>query len=86
VLNIICEDARWIIPQDLEVTMSHVLKTVRFKPLSEINLIFGNNKLIQSLNRQYRKKDSPTDVLAFPLLEKKALDDVWNKKKNNLNL
>jgi probable rRNA maturation factor len=31
---------------------------------------------IQALNRQYRKKDTPTDVLAFPADERGYLGDV----------
>lgn len=32
----------------------------------EISILFTNNEEIQSLNRQYRGIDAPTDVLAFP--------------------
>jgi len=32
-----------------------------------IELIITDNQTIQTLNRDYREKDSPTDVLSFPL-------------------
>jgi probable rRNA maturation factor len=32
----------------------------------EINIILVDNKQIQELNKQYRDKDVPTDVLTFP--------------------
>jgi len=33
----------------------------------EIELIITDNESIQELNREYRDKDKPTDVLSFPL-------------------
>ena len=33
----------------------------------EIELIITDNDSIQELNREYREKDKPTDVLSFPL-------------------
>ncbi len=35
----------------------------------EISLSFVDDKTIQGLNRQYRNKDKPTDVLSFSLQE-----------------
>jgi probable rRNA maturation factor len=35
----------------------------------EVSVLFCGNKYIKSLNAQYRGKDEPTDVLAFPLGE-----------------
>jgi probable rRNA maturation factor len=39
---------------------------------AEITLAFVNNKTIQALNRQFLKKNAPTDVLSFPVREKGA--------------
>ena len=36
----------------------------------EVSVLFCSNRYIKSLNAQYRNKDEPTDVLAFPLGEK----------------
>jgi probable rRNA maturation factor len=38
----------------------------------EVTLAFVNNKTIQELNRQFLKKNAPTDVLSFPVGEKGA--------------
>lgn len=38
----------------------------------EITLAFVTNKVIKDLNNKYLDKDSPTDVLSFPLGEKGA--------------
>lgn len=35
----------------------------------ELGLIFVNNRRIRIFNRDYRKIDRPTDVLAFPMRE-----------------
>ena len=34
-----------------------------------LNVVFVNDDYIQSLNKQYRKKDQPTDVLSFSYLD-----------------
>lgn len=39
---------------------------------AEVTLAFVNNSVIKKLNRRFRKKDTPTDVLSFPLREKAA--------------
>lgn len=38
------------------------------KPLS-VSVLITDNKNIHKLNKQYRGKDSPTDVLSFPLYD-----------------
>ena len=35
-------------------------------PAQELSVVFGNDRLLQELNRTYRHKDRPTNVLAFP--------------------
>jgi rRNA maturation RNase YbeY len=35
-------------------------------PDQEISVVFGSDRLLQELNRRYRHKDRPTNVLAFP--------------------
>ena len=41
------------------------------RPIDEISccIVHTNNKQIQSLNKEFRKKDKPTNVLSFPLYE-----------------
>ncbi len=36
---------------------------------AEVSLVFVDDKRIQELNRDYREKDTPTDVLSFPMYE-----------------
>jgi probable rRNA maturation factor len=35
-------------------------------PRAELSVVIGDDEWIRSLNRRYRSKDAPTDVLAFP--------------------
>ncbi len=39
---------------------------------TEITLVFVDNRAITRLNRQFLKKNTPTDVLSFPMREKGA--------------
>ena len=48
----------------IERLKKHVPKTE-----GVLNVIFVNDDYIQSLNKQYRKKDEPTDVLSFSYLD-----------------
>ncbi len=41
----------------------------------EVSIAFVDNKEIHNLNKEYRKVDSPTDVLSFPM-DQEILGDV----------
>ncbi|MFC1511150.1 rRNA maturation RNase YbeY [Candidatus Margulisiibacteriota bacterium] len=41
-----------------------------------INLLFVGDKEIKKLNSEFRKKNKPTDVLAFPMGEEGILGDI----------
>lgn len=51
-----------------------VLKLEKFEGSAEISVTFVDNEEIQKLNKQYRDKDMPTDVLSFPLGENGVYD------------
>ncbi len=40
-----------------------------FEDAAEVSVTFVDNEAIRELNRDYRGKDAPTDVLSFPLYE-----------------
>lgn len=46
-----------------------VLQLEEFPHPAEISVVFIDNQQIHELNRDYRGKDAPTDVLSFPLSE-----------------
>ena len=41
----------------------------QFEGEAEVSVTFVDNEAIRELNRDYRGKDAPTDVLSFPLYE-----------------
>jgi probable rRNA maturation factor len=45
------------------------LKLEEFEEDAEVSISLVDNDYIQELNREYRQKDCPTDVLSFPLLD-----------------
>lgn len=70
-VNVILSDS----PSDVILSAAKDLNLQKiYKIISEItntqkktvSLTFTNNKEIQKLNKKYRNKDSPTDVLSFP--------------------
>jgi probable rRNA maturation factor len=42
-------------------------------PRLSASLLFADDAEVQTLNRQWRAKDKPTNVLSFPMLERPAL-------------
>ena len=45
------------------------LEYERFSRAAEVSVTFVDDEAIRELNRDYRGKDMPTDVLSFPLYE-----------------
>ena len=45
------------------------VRGVAFARRAEVSLVICGDGAIQRLNRRWRRKDRPTDVLSFPLLE-----------------
>lgn len=45
------------------------LKMEQFQGSVEVSVTMVDNSYIQSLNKQYRNKDVPTDVLSFPMVK-----------------
>ena len=39
-----------------------------------LTLLLSNNRCIKKLNKDFRKKNKPTDVLSFPLTKKKLIN------------
>jgi probable rRNA maturation factor len=49
-----------------------------------VNIIFTDSKTIKKMNREYRNINKETDVLSFPMFEKKELQKIDGKYLNIL--
>jgi probable rRNA maturation factor len=52
---------------DLEIDINKIEKISEFITEKDFELIIVDNPTIQSINKEYRNIDKPTDVLSFPL-------------------
>ncbi len=61
------------IPADWEEKINRVvaicLREEQMPEEAEVDLLFVDNEAIREMNREYRDKDSATDVLSFPMYE-----------------
>jgi probable rRNA maturation factor len=67
-----------------EAAVRAALATAPFAPIAdgaaniEVGVRLTDNAEVQSLNRQYRGKDKPTNVLSFPLVAPDMIDSLAN--------
>ncbi|WP_226656838.1 rRNA maturation RNase YbeY [Pseudalkalibacillus hwajinpoensis] len=59
----------------LEKLLSHVASEEEVEAGSEVSIMFVNNERITEINRDYRGKDQPTDVISFALDDEEEGDD-----------
>jgi probable rRNA maturation factor len=64
-------DADWMLKM-----VETVLLTENVPPNVEISLVITGQARIQELNREYRGKDQPTDVLSFAMSEQKVEEEL----------
>lgn len=65
-LNIFIEDQRWKLDFPIKEIENEITKTLENKNKGSISIIFTNDSSIRKLNKDYRNKDCPTNVLSFP--------------------
>lgn len=53
----------------LKRSISTALKFMKFEYPAEVSVTAVDDEQIRELNRDYRNKDKPTDVLSFPMCE-----------------
>lgn len=89
-IDISVQDPRWeTIPNVEKLVEKAVITTLNSTPLPrealdkdlEISVVLANDDLMQVLNREYREKDKPTNVLTFA-----ALDSEMPMAGDELNL
>lgn len=61
----------WIQTKSFRKLLEKLISHYKLKD-PEVTLAFVDNKTIKRLNEEYLKKNSPTDVLSFPINEKGA--------------
>ena len=68
--------------------LNKIKKKINLFKQNKLNftLLLSGDKEIKKLNKKFRKKNRITDVLSFPFHEKKELNKLINKKKNNVYL
>ena len=59
----------WINTRRFKILLDRLVKRYNLKD-PQITLVFVDTRKIKQLNRKYLKKNSPTDVLSFPIKEK----------------
>lgn len=60
------------------------LLTKEFVP--EVSIKMSDNEEVQQLNKSYRGKDRPTNVLSFPLMDHSLLDNLLNNNNGEILL
>ena len=72
-VNYINDQDKYEIPEEMEPLLENlVMRVVEFEGLEkycEVSVLFVDNEKIRVLNKDYREKDSATDVLSFPQYE-----------------
>src|SRR5699024_10080466 len=66
------DQTRSVPTDDIDLLQRLIIFTAEREGVSreaEVSINFVNNKEIQELNRNYRQKDQPTDVISFALQE-----------------
>ena len=53
----------------VEKLLQHAASVENIEPETEVSVTFVTNEAIQDINREYRGKDQPTDVISFALEE-----------------
>ena len=52
----------------------------------DLSILLTNNKTIRTYNRDYRKKDAPTDILSFPYYKLKAGERIKPSSEEEQNI
>ena len=64
----------------LKEVLCHVESDIAIPEVREIHVVLTDDARIRVLNREYRKKDKPTDVLSFPQFHPKEISGRSKRK------
>lgn len=62
--------------EDNLIQLAHNILSTEFKD-NEVNIIFCDNEYIQQLNKEFRDKDKPTDVLTFTIDDEDVIGEIY---------
>jgi probable rRNA maturation factor len=76
-INVLIEDGLRVDPDTewMQSMLEQILMAENAPSSAEISLVITGLEKIQELNRDYRGKDRPTDVLSFSMAEQKAEEE-----------
>ena len=70
--------------QIVNAVISHTIgDNNRIRSFIEISLLLADNKTLQNLNKKYKNKDKPTNVLSFPFLQNPKNEILYTMKSQN---
>jgi probable rRNA maturation factor len=80
-LDVLTDDKRWNAPWKKDAAFFKklivaTLKKAKASTNTSISLLLTDDASIQVLNKKYRKKNKPTNVLSFPMDEDGVLGDI----------
>ena len=81
-LDILTEDPAWSEIPDVDALCSAAIEAtldaegIKLQPDAELSILLTNDERIRTLNREWRQKDQPTNVLSFPAVAIKDLSDA----------
>jgi probable rRNA maturation factor len=77
-IDYFCPCKRFPFPRGrLDMVAIGIYNDERLEQRQKISLILCSNNLIQKLNRKFRKKNRPTDVLSFNYNDKFLLGEIY---------
>ena len=68
------------IQQIIENVVKECFKQENIKEEFYISFTLTNDETIKQINKKYRNIDKPTDVLSFPMFEKKEIEQILKNK------
>lgn len=60
----------------IKKAVTETLRYEDYRGSAEVSVTLTDDEKIRALNREYRSKDMPTDVLSFPMEERGLLGDI----------
>lgn len=81
-IDLIVDDDRWAqgeLAPLIQDAAQHTFRSVGFQHNVELSVMLCADAKVQQLNADFRNQDKPTNVLSFPQLEIKELENIKNK-------